>query len=221
MKKRRGSRDGLAVLAALLIAVGGCGRSENVGWADREMPDSMPRGERELAAGAAARQEVPPTEREGLEREHQQLARSLSSLQRAAMADSQLAATWQALDADLEARLKETSEFHRQLLVRRDEIEARLAAASEGAQGLTDAERMELDRYYQNIEAELARKQRFQVREPEFAGRFAAFRTALFEKMRELDPARREQIDRLEMLDRLLSPTADRRLPDALVRPQP
>ncbi len=43
------------------------------------------------------------------------------------------------------------------------------------------------------------------MREPEFAERFAALLTAVFDKMRELDPARREEIDRLEMLDGLLS----------------
>ncbi len=108
------------------------------------MPDRMARGAGDLAPEARAAEEAPPTERQRLEREYQQLTRSLSSLQRAAMADSQLAASWQALGADLESRLKATSDFHWQLLLRRDEIEARLAAASEGEQVLSEEERKEL-----------------------------------------------------------------------------
>ncbi len=159
------------------------------------------------AAPAATATAAPPAEVDSLEplrREYQALAQQLNPLQLAAMADSAIAARWAALNADLETRLRETSDFYNALLERRDEIEARLAAAGQEGGALSMAEQAELGRFYRNVQTELARARTTQIRGPEFADRFAAFRSSLFEKMRAMEPGKIEQLDRFERLDQLL-----------------
>ncbi len=195
---RAGTRA--SVVISLFVLVGACGRSENVGWADREMPERV----------GAAGQAVPPAEQPAMDslevwrREYQALAQQLNPLQQAAMADSALAAGWQALSADLETSLRESSDFYRGLLERRDEIEARLALARQGDVPLSMEEQAELGRFYRNVQTELARARTNQVRGPEFSERFAAFRSSLFEKMRAIEPDRIRQVNRLERLHRIL-----------------
>ncbi len=199
---RIGAGTPVWVVSGLFIMVAACGRSENVGWADREMPEGA--GEAAQAAAATAAQPAEVDSLEQLRREYQSLAQQLNPLQRAAMADSTIAARWEALNADLETRLRETSDFYKALLERRDEIEARLAAAEQGGGALSMEEQAELSRFYRNVQTELARARTTQVRDPEFAGRFAAFRAALFEKMRAMEPGKIEQLNRFERLDQLL-----------------
>lgn len=190
------------VVFGLFILVAACGRSENVGWADREMPEGAG-----AAAPAATATATQPSEVDSLEqwrREYQALAQQLNPLQRAAMADTAIAARWAALNADLEIRLRETSDFYKALLERRDDIEARLAMAGQEGGALSMEEQAELGRFYRNVQTELARARTTQVRGPEFADRFATFRASLFEKMRAMEPGKIEQLNRFEMLDQLL-----------------
>ncbi len=141
---------------------------------------------------------------EALRREYQLLAQTLSPLQRAALADTAVASRWETLNADLDTRLKEQSEFYRGLLERRDEIEALLAEAGAGEAALSMEEQMELGGHYRNVQTELARARTAQLREPEFARRFSTFRALLFDKMRELDPAKADQLNRFQELNELL-----------------
>lgn len=190
------------LVAAYLIVLAGCGRSENVGWADREMPAGAPA---QIPAATPATAEQPAAgSPEALRREYQTLAQTLNPLQRAALADSAVAARWEALNAVLETRLKEESDFYRGLLERRDEIEALLAEAGGGESALSMEQQMELGRHYRNVQTELARARTAQLREPEFARRFSTFRALLFDKMRELDPAKADQLNRFQQLDELL-----------------
>lgn len=194
---------GARLVAASLIVLAACGRSENVGWADRDMPEGAAAESRAATSAETAEQPAAGSP-EALQREYQALARALSPLQRAAMADSAVVARWEVLNADLEARLKEQSDFHRGLFERRDELEALLAAAGEGEEALSAEEQAELSGYYRNVQTELARARTAQLREPEFAGRFSVFRAFLFDKMREMDPAKTDQLNRFEQLDELL-----------------
>ncbi len=86
-------------------------------------------------------------------------------------------------------------------------------------------EQAELSGYYRNVQTELARARTAQLRKPEFVGRYANFRTLLFNKMRALDPGKIDQLNRFEQLDQLFfgglvttTPTQPGAQPDPLGR---
>jgi hypothetical protein len=159
------------------------------------MPDAAV--ERGQARQAEAQQRAQQVETAAASREYQELSRALGQLQMSAMADSGLRQRWNALVADIDARIATGSAFHRGLLERRAEIERLL----EQPDTLTPTQQAELARHYQNTMMEMARVRNEELSKPEFYGRFKAFQTALYEKMRQLDPMRSAQIDRLEELE--------------------
>lgn len=194
MRKMMWSAIGLATTA--LSVASACGRSENIGWSDREKPDSI------VARGRASQQRAADLtaqrEENAVTQEHRQLAQSLSRLQMQAISDALLNAEWNRLIADIDSTVLGKSGFHRGLIDRKDEIERLL---QESADTLTDQQRNELRRHYGNIQMEMGRVRNQEMRSPEFAERFLAFHQALFDKMRELAPSRTAEIDRLEQLE--------------------
>ncbi len=193
--RSRPARFGALVTLATAVA---CGRSERVGWTGRDMPDSVARAAEAATDGAA---------------EHERLLAVLAPLQRRALEDSALASQWAALQSEAEARIVERSSFYGKLIERRNEIEALMRAQGEAVDTLSLAQRSELIRHYQNIQQELARVKTDALRSPEFAARLKAFQTALFAKMREFEPERAAEVDRLERFETELFSSVDSAAP--------
>ncbi len=189
----------MKTLAVALAAVTlSCGRSENVGWAEREMPDSAGRRAEASQSGAGESQ----TDVEAIKREYDQLLRSLRQIQMRAMADSQLSALWTNMVREVDAFILANSAFHRQILERRNEIESLVAESQRpGGENLSQEQLAELGRYYQNIQIEMARVRSQEFQRPEFVGGYLEFQAALFARMRQLEPNRTAEIDRMEELE--------------------
>jgi hypothetical protein len=190
---------GAAAAAAGLVLIA-CGRSENVGWADREMPDSV-------AARASAVDSAPtPTEAAqnslaAVTEEYQQLAEALREVQMEALADSQVSASWNQLIQDVDSEILGKSKFHRQLMERRSEIEGIFLDAQRAGREIPPEQRAELTRHYRNIGIEMWRIRNQVLRTPEFAERYLALQKMLFDKMRALAPDRLGEVNRLEQLE--------------------
>jgi hypothetical protein len=170
-----------------------------VGWENREQPDSIARSAR--AAAVQESLEAGPLAKQELARSYQALLRSLEPIQRQAMKDPELAATWEQLANDVEARVASNSGFHAGLLQRREEIEALIGPGADVPDTLTEEQKAELVRHHRNIQTEMARAQSIEIKSPEFFPRLREFRAALFDKMREIAPGRAGDIDRLEVLE--------------------
>lgn len=145
--------------------------------------------------------EAGPLAEQARDRTYQTLLRSLEPIQRKAMNDPELAALWEQLANDVQARVTSNSEFHRGLLQRREEIEALIGPGAEVPDTLTEEQKAELVRHHGNIQTEMVRAQSIEIKSPEFFPRLREFRAALFDKMREIAPGRVEEIDRLEELE--------------------
>jgi hypothetical protein len=176
-----------------------CGRSEHVGWENREQPDSVARVAR--AAAVQESLEAGPAAQQARARTYQALLRSLEPIQRQAMRDPELAALWEQLANDVEARVASNSEFHAGLLQRREEIEALIGPGADVPDTLTEEQKAELVRHHRNIQTEMARAQSIELKRPEFFPRLREFRAVLFDEMREIAPGRASDIDRLEELE--------------------
>ncbi len=94
------------VFVALLAASASCERSQDVGWADRERPDSLAarRTEATSPAPVPSEQAGPGSPTEILQ-EYQQLAMALDTLRQRAMEDEVLAAEWRQLQARVQAEI--------------------------------------------------------------------------------------------------------------------
>jgi hypothetical protein len=172
------------------------------------MPDAAV--ERGQARQAQAQERTQQVEAEAATLEYQRLSRALTQLQMEAMTDPELSERWNDLVADVDSRIAAASTFHRGLLERRAEIERMM----EQDETLTADQRAELARNYQNTMIEMARVRNEELRKPEFYGRFAAFQAALFDRMRQIEPGRRAQIDRLAELEaKLLVPESGSPVP--------
>jgi hypothetical protein len=185
----------IAVAALLLGPVwtymAACGQSENIGWAEREIPDSV------AAHGAAVEslieQRAAQAEVNALQQEYQQLSSSLQQVQMQALADPEFSRQWNALVGDVDAAILARSAFHRGLQDRRVEIERLMQQPDT----LTEERQGELAQNYRNIQLEMARIRNEEFRKPAFADRFLEFQRALFDRMRELAPERATEIERL------------------------
>jgi hypothetical protein len=200
-------RTGVKTLAVTLAAVTlSCGRSENVGWAEREMPDSAGRRAEASQSDAGESQ----TGVEAIQREYDQLSRSLKEIQMRAMVDSQLSALWTDLVREVDAFILAKSTFHRQLIERRNEIKLLVAQSQRpGGESLSQGQLAELGRHYQNIQIEMARVRSQEFQRPEFVGGYLEFQAALFARMRQLEPNRTAEIDRMEELEMQLFQSQD------------
>lgn len=191
------SRAAAAVLACAALV--GCGRSEEVGWGDREPPDSVERVERQ--AQVMEELKASPMGREIRAQAYQQLAESLEPLRERAMQDPQVAAIWEDLAEDVEAKIVAESDFHRNLVKRRAEIEALIGPGVTPPETLTEAEKAELARNHWNVQVEMARVRNIELRQPQFFHRLQEFRRVLFDQMREIAPERAAEIDRMQELE--------------------
>ncbi len=168
-----------------------CGRSENIGWSGREMPDSV-------AAHAAAveslmEEQAARAEVIRMQQEYAQLSGSLQELQKQVLSEPEFNRQWNALVDAADAAILARSAFHRGLQDRRLEIE-RLMQQTDT---LSDERQAELAQNYRNIQLEMARIRNEEMRKPAFADRYLDFQRALFARMRELAPDRARDIDRL------------------------
>lgn len=206
----RNTVSGLAaclVFGASLAALVACERSESVGWADRERPDSLaPPRTGAPSTSPSPSEQAPPGGPDAMVLEYRQLALALDTLRQQAMqVDEALAAEWNRLMADVEARIAGSSEFHRGLIARRAEIEARWTEARQTGVPIPPEEQQTLVRHYTNIRAELSRMHNEMFQQyPELAARFQALQQRTFVRMRELEPDRAAEIDRVEELESLL-----------------
>jgi len=179
------------VLGAVSASAAACGRSENVGWAGRDIPDSV------AAHGAAVESLIEArtaeAEVDAVAQEYQQLSRSLQQVQMQALADPEFGRRWNELLSDVDAAILARSAFHRGLRDRRVEIERLMQRPD-----TLSAERQEqLAQNYRNIQLETARVRNEELRKSAFADRYLEFQRALFDKMRQLAPSRIADIDRL------------------------
>jgi hypothetical protein len=130
---------------------------------------------------------------------------ALDTLRQRAMEDEVLGAEWSGLQADVEARIAEGSAFHRGLIARQAQIEARWAEAQETGVPIPREELQELVQHYSNIQAEFNRaRNQLLEQDPELAARLKALQRRTFRRMRELEPARAADIDRVQELEDLL-----------------
>ena len=185
----------------LAVPLASCGRSESIGWAEREKPDSTGPG---VASQQATQQ--PQTEAEerlqAVVEEYRGVARTLAGLQQTAMADPDLSAGWAALVADVDAAILTNSKFHRELAERRSEIEDRISAHERGeGESLSQEQLAELARHHRNIQKEMARMRSSAFEQPEFAERYLELQASLYVKMKQLDPSKAEDIDKLARLE--------------------
>lgn len=183
----------LTVLAfgAVWPSSAGCGRSENIGWAGGDLPDSV--AARGAKMDSLVQQQAFQAEADALSQEYQQLSGSLQPILMQALAEPDLESAWQAMVADADAAIMGRSAFHRGLQVRRQEIERLMREPDT----LSQERQAELMRNYRNIQLEMARIRNEEFRKPAFADRFIEFQQRLFARMKELAPERRADIDRL------------------------
>lgn len=194
------------VFVASLAALASCERSQDVGWAERERPDSSAARPAEATSPTPVPSEqAQPGSPTAILQEYQWLVMALDTLRQRAMEDEVLAAEWRGLRAAVEARIAEGSEFHRKLIARRAEIEARLAESQETGEPIAQQELQELARNYSNIQAEFNRaRNRLLEEDPGLSARARALQGRTFDKMRELAPGRAAEIDRVRELEDLI-----------------
>lgn len=181
----------LPALAAVWIWLAGCGQSENIGWAGRDLPDSV--AARGAKTESLIQQQAFQAEADALSLEYQQLSGSLQPILMQALAEPELETAWNSIVADADAAILGRSAFHRGLQARRQEIERLM----EEPDTLSPERQTELMNNYRNIQLEMARIRNEEFRKPAFADRFMAFQRRLFARMKELAPERRADIDRL------------------------
>lgn len=143
--------------------------------------------------------------------EYHTLALALASLRDRAFADEELSAQWAEFTADVDGRILENSEFHRKLVARQDEIIGRMETATERGELVPVEEQRELAAHLENIRTEMSRVRSLEIQSPEFAPRLAALQAATYDRMRELEPERTPEIDRIEELGKQLGSLVDLR----------
>lgn len=194
------SVTGLSVSAVFVVLMGAadaCGRSDNIGWADRERPDRDRTSGGPTASGQPAA--VSPEMAE-----YQRVVRSLEALRVRALEDETLATRWTTLLSAVDSRVAQIDEFHRKLVERQYEIEVRFAEAENSGVEIAEEERALLMQQYQNVQRTLGGPRNAVFAQPQFAQELEAFQVALYRKMRDLEPQRAAEVDRLEFLTKQL-----------------
>ncbi len=198
MRKSVTALSAYAVFIVLLGAADACGRSDSIGWADRERPGRDRASGRQAASGPVTRG---PTEAISPElAEYQRVANSLQGLRLKAMEDETLAARWTTLLSAVDSRVAQMDEFKRGLVERQYEIEVRFAEAEESGEEIAEEERTLLMQQYQNVQSTLGGPRNEVFAQPEFARALENFKAALYRKMRDLEPQLAAEVDRLESL---------------------
>lgn len=203
MRKSVTALSAYAVFIVLLGAADACGRSDSIGWADRERPGRDRTSGGQAASVPAARGPAArgPTEAISPElAEYQRVAKSLQGLRVKAMEDETLAARWMTLLSEVDSRVAQMDELKRELVERQYEIEARFAEAEQSGEEIAEKERTLLMQQYQNIQSTLGGPRNEVFAQPEFARALENFKAALYRKMRDLEPQLAAEVDRLELL---------------------
>ena len=187
----------LGWLALLALAVG-CGRSESGGSA----AEGDPGGEQLAAASDSGARPLPMdmVNAEELARQHGELYETLAPLRQLTFADEEVQTEWAVLLEDVNAAILENSEFHRKLMARWEEIIARVEKARETHGPLPRSEQAQLAANLQNIQTEMARVRAVELQQPEFFPRLLDFNRLIYDKMRQLEPEREAEVNRLEQL---------------------
>ncbi len=198
MRKSVTALSAYAVFIVLLGAADACGRSDSIGWADRERPGRDRASGRQAASGPVTRG---PTEAISPKlAEYQRVAKSLQGLRLKAMEDETLAARWTTLLSAVDSRVAQMDEFKRGLVERQYEIEVRFAEAEESGEEIAEEERTLLMQQYQNVQSTLGGPRNEVFAQPEFARALENFKAALYRKMRDLEPQLAAEVDRLQLL---------------------
>jgi hypothetical protein len=187
------SKITFSVLSIGVVWISGfaCGQSEDIGWANREMPDSVTA--RAAATDSLVQQQATQAAADAVAEEYRQLSASLQQVLMQALSEPDLESGWNAIVAEADAAILSRSAFHRGLQARRQDIERLMQQPDT----LSAERQAELMRNYRNIQLEMARVRNEEFRKPEFADRFIRFQRALFARMKELAPERSADIDRL------------------------
>jgi hypothetical protein len=210
-----------ALLVPALLTMMGCGRSENVGWGDDEADASGSVAEQQAgiqdtaegspAAGDRGGQAQGPgaasgemQEAQALMREYQSLSQSLEPVQEQAMADPEIRAGWDSLDADVRERMLAENPAMGQLFQRAEQIQARVAQAEQSGEELGQEERAQLAQQWQSIQSTLSQARAQVYRSPEFVDRLDSLRDEVYTRMRQLEPGRTEDIDRMQTISERL-----------------
>ncbi len=198
-------RIGWIATGAATVLLIGCGRSENVGWSGRDMPDSVAARATATPASEAPAAQTPTEAAQdslaAIRQEYERLAQSLRDVQMEALADSAVSAGWSRLIQDVDSEILEKSKFHRQLMQRRAEIESIFTEAQKSGREIPPDQRAELTRHYRNIGIEMWRVRNQVLRTPSYADRYVALQKMLFDKMRSLAPDRLGEVNRLEQIE--------------------
>ncbi len=179
-----------AIFAVAPCSLCACGGSENSGGAAETAEDLT--ADAQAGASVAARSPVWD--------EYRALVRSLGPLRVRAFADPEIERSWDQLAAQVDERLAAEDEFYRDLLEQERQIEARFAETAEGGNPPTDEERAELISLYESIQNRLGGERNRLFRQTELGAELQAFQGKVYQRMRELNPARVADIDRLEEL---------------------
>ncbi len=198
MRKSVTALSAYAVFIVLLGAADACGRSDSIGWADRERPGRDRASGRQAASGPVTRGLTEAISPELAE--YQRVANSLQGLRLKAMEDETLAARWTTLLSAVDSRVAQMDEFKRGLVERQYEIEGRFAKAEESGEEIAEEERTLLMQQYQNVQSTLGDPRNEVFAQPEFARALENFKAALYRKMRDLEPQLAAEVDRLQFL---------------------
>ena len=190
----------LGLISAALLGMVSCGRSENIGWAEREQPAGSSRVAAASEAPVASQAADASGAAAARQAEYQSLLVSLEPLREQALADPEIVALSNQFQASLEAELSAGSELFRKLIERRAEIEARFKEAEQKAEVLAEEERALLSEHYGNLQRRLGPEFARLMQEPQFVAQLKSLQTAVLVRMREIDPARVGEIDRMEAL---------------------
>ena len=206
-------------LGAIVLSLGviSCGRSDQIGWTAGERGGQttdtanvagadQPGADVARESDPTASGQLPPQmyDTQGLVAEYQRLYESLAPLRARAFQDDEVAAAWEKLLEAADEQILETSEFHRKLIDRREEIIDRMEQAEESAEMVPVAEQMRLAGHLKNIEREMARMRNIEIQQPAFKPLMLQFHALLYEKMRELEPEREAEINRMEQVGQQL-----------------
>ncbi len=104
----------------------------------------------------------------------------------------------------MEQYLSENNPQMRAFIERKYAIEDRFRRAQQGQEVLPDSEAAALFEDWQAIQWRLLQENNQLLAQREFALRVAAFQAGLYQRMRELEPARAAEIDSLEALVKLM-----------------
>jgi len=156
------------------------------------------------SGGAAASDHAAVAARSVVLIAYEALVDSLEPLRLRAFEDSAVALRWDEIQRSMEQYLSENNPQMRAFIERKYAIEDRFRRAQQGQEVLPDSEAAALFEDWQAIQWRLLQENNQLLAQREFALRVAAFQAGLYQRMRELEPARAAEIDSLEALVKVM-----------------